>query len=403
MAILNEIRKNMKIIFRNWTSISLLVLAPLLLILLVGYAFSNDAVSGIRIGVVMPEGLDLSSLAQNVSKTTLLIRYTDLPACIADVKTQHNHLCIRIEGFSEEGLKTGAITYYYDNSRKRLSLILIQNIKEFFGASSEELSIEAAGEMISQIQELVVFIDARRDEITNITTQAEGIKADIMDHQAKLIKVRSEFMPLYTELKSLQLRIHESADAINASLESLIRAAEPLDSISSAYSSPLNASFFNESLILLNTSFFDDLAASVDALEAAKNGSLSNIQDFVVRVDAFVFQADQIKFFLDDEITKSDEYVRRIDESTARVGVISQQLDEEMESLADIDPDLAKKLIRPLSHTYEQILSDVTNIQLSFPLLLVMIIMFIAPVCKHHHGLRAFQPGISQKHHRAGR
>ena len=42
--------KNLLLVFRSWSSLFLLVLGPLILILLVGYAFSGEGLHDIKIG-----------------------------------------------------------------------------------------------------------------------------------------------------------------------------------------------------------------------------------------------------------------------------------------------------------------------------------------------------------------
>ena len=52
------IQKNIKLVFRSYSSLLLLVLGPLLLILLVGFAFGGSALHDINIGIIKYEYTD---------------------------------------------------------------------------------------------------------------------------------------------------------------------------------------------------------------------------------------------------------------------------------------------------------------------------------------------------------
>ena len=124
----NEFSKNIRVMFRNWTSLSLLIIMPLALILLIGYAFSSEDVTGINIGVVSESNIDLVPLAKNVSGYASIKKFESKEDCLSYLVLEKVHICLFVEGveFGEknitsiEDIPSGKITYYYDNSRTKI-------------------------------------------------------------------------------------------------------------------------------------------------------------------------------------------------------------------------------------------------------------------------------------------
>src|SRR3989338_6319096 len=96
--LLNEFVKNIKMMFRNWTALSLLIVVPIIMILLIGYAFSNEEVTGIKIGIVSNDTIDITPLSSNVSQYAELITYTQADRCLQDLSRQDIHLCLELQG-----------------------------------------------------------------------------------------------------------------------------------------------------------------------------------------------------------------------------------------------------------------------------------------------------------------
>ena len=462
----NEFLKNVKIMFRNWTSLSLLIIAPLLMILLIGYSFSSENFTGIKIGIIndqmntnetavysylngtyIPvEGKDylrnisidpiflqkIRPLSDNISSIGDIIAYTDIFACVDDLITSKTHICVALQNIdlddtSGSSIGTGKVTYYYDNSRKKVSLALIQKIQDYFGLKSEEISIEATEGIIENIQNLISFVNDRKQDITHVKNESVKIKKDLIEQKKQMIEVRDEFLPSYRTIKSLQKEINEYStsihnysvkttqyldgsarkiigeidnityriDAANNITRKIDSAAGILDSITGNLSGIVNSSGIlpgNTTRNITGTlnsysmsSELKSIRATADSIKEQLfnvswtiNQTDAKIQNMTARINAIVTKIDLIKEMLDSQIEKSDEYITKIDLAITEIEKTEKSLDSKLESLGKIEKGYGEKLIRPISYEYRMALPDAKNIQLSFPFLSVMIIMFIA-------------------------
>lgn len=394
MKLTNEFAKNLKIMFRNWTSLSLLVLAPLVFILLVGYAFSSEEVTGIKIGII--SGQDISMLAENVSDYGTAIKYLHVGECLGDMRLEKIHICLELKG-SVTGvtpageMPSGTVVYYYDNTRKAISLAVIQKIQDFFGMKAEQISIESAQTIIESIQNLIGFINGRKSDITQIKNESEIIKSDLTERKQKLEEVRADFMPSYLRMKELQKSLHNYSSGLNSSAEEF--SAEVSRTIAEMRHLREGMELFEDAAAMAenaaNTSqsnfSFSRLFADFESMELLLSGmsnltlsTASELNSAVAEVDGIVEIADEIKFMLDEEIANTGEYIKKIDASIERIDEVSRQLDEKLSELSALHPEMAEQLVRPIASEYDQLLKGVGNIQVTFPQLLVIIIMFIS-------------------------
>ena len=112
------ISKNLRLLIRSRSSALIIILAPLLVILLVGIAFDNANIFGLTIGVYSPaygpnvDGF-LSKLAEREFRT---IKYDNEQSCIEDIKLGITNTCIIFPSDLQfETNEQKEITFYVDN------------------------------------------------------------------------------------------------------------------------------------------------------------------------------------------------------------------------------------------------------------------------------------------------
>lgn len=394
--LINELIKNFKIMFRNWTSLSLLILAPIIFILLVGYAFTGDQISGVQIGVVAESGMDLSAISTSLSDFAEIHKYSSIEQCQVDLALQEMHICVQLEGMtlakdSQKGSvvpASGAVVYYFDNSRRKLSTEIIQSIQEFFGLKAEEISIESAESIIQNIQDLIFFINERKSDFDVVRNESENIKIQLKERKQKLEDLRDEFMPEYLAVKDLQARLHAAAENLDNSIINISDEVSDVESRLQIVEDDLSVlDEFNETDLLdnvsisINSSLFDSmnqLHERLDRLLNFINSTRGDLSVLLYELDSLVSRIDSIKILLDEEIIRTDEYIKKIEVSVAKVDAAIAELDEQLAGLSMLEPGLAQKIVKPIIYDYDKLLKDRKNIQLAFPQLLVIVVMFLA-------------------------
>ncbi|MDP2749713.1 MAG: ABC transporter permease [Nanoarchaeota archaeon] len=437
----NEILKNFKLIFRNWSSLALIILAPLVLILLVGYSFSGEKLHDIKIGVVASDNLDLSELQRNVTGIAEIVRYETISGCLLDMALEESHICLEVTGnLSQAGasnseIPTGEVKFYFDNTRMKTTLPLLTQIKDFFGLTSERISLVSTQTVLDNLQNFISYLSQRIDDIESAKTEAETIRLDLIDRRKQLVKVRDDFRPKYLAVKSFQTKVHKNLNSFTNSSDSLIKSLDDLEtatdylqdkifintslnllnkSISLPFNNSLNNSLnlpFNNSLNLsLLQNFSNSLSNSLEnaldfnfsslaptpfksqvtnisvseiksqiiSVRGKVNATSEDIKNITVSLDDAIAQLDAIDALLEGEIARTDRYIVKIDQSVKRIDAIVKESRSKINEISKFDSSLAQKLIKPITQSFQQLKSGVKNIQLAFPILLTTVIVFIS-------------------------
>jgi ABC-type multidrug transport system permease subunit len=361
----NEFVKNIRLMFRNWVSLSLLIIAPLVLILLIGYAFSSQDITGINVGIAA-DG-NVGPFVADVEKYGSVYQYKAIESCIADMKLERVHICLEVSGIPSElkpgEIPSGSVVYHYDNTRQALSLSLVKKIQDYFGLRAEEISIQSAQAILQNIQNLVGFIQDRKADIDTVRNESINLRAQLVERQQKLEGLRDDFLPTYDSLKAIQTQLHNSTATFYNSTDELETSLKSL----------------NSSLYLISSLNLTNVTSSaVESALMSLSSTKSDMNETVFMIDSAVAEVDAIKLMLDDEIKLNQEMISKIDISVQKIDEASKELDAKMAELSKLRPDLAEKLVKPIVNEYEKILEDVSNIQINFPMLAVIIIMFIS-------------------------
>ncbi|MEM4397264.1 MAG: ABC transporter permease [Candidatus Woesearchaeota archaeon] len=227
--------KNFKILFRNITSLFLLILGPLTLILLIGFAYSGNELHDINLGIVSNDYDFAEKSFQNFTFTTIY-KYEKTEDCIYDVNLQKLHLCIEYyikksnndekkdnkkNESNDNEIPSGTITFYFDNSKKALSNKIVDAFSDYFGNESQKISIESAKTIFANVQSLVIYLKQKSDDIDLLINQSYQIKQDLIERKKRLIEIKDEFLPIYNKSKYLQSRLNNASISVNESYDEL--------------------------------------------------------------------------------------------------------------------------------------------------------------------------------------
>ncbi len=439
--ILWEISKDLKLIFRNKTSLFLLVLGPLILILLVGFAFSGKEVHSIRLGLVAEDTGAFSGLIQNFSGVGEVIHYEDIGSCLSEMESGYIHLCFQA---SQEIISTGSdiptlqAEFYFDNTRKKISSAIIDELSDYLGVQADEISISSARTILGNIQTLVVFLQERDSDLDSLTAEAENIRSDLVERKQALMEFNESFYPKYIRLKKLNARLDYYGDRFNESYMDFESELIGLSSSIYGFEEASRSAFdYGQELYVVNASGMLFLATNISVLPNATaekvNASLINVtnktfyyqgsfvnsswlsakdassvagraalgaaeslQSQIERIqdvsedyyeDAFAMKRefdeavallDAMNQMIETEIVTTDENIAKIDAAVIRIADIRYAMAKNLDNLALLDPDLAESLVRPIVQSYQPLDSSIKDIEIVFPALLTLVIIFIS-------------------------
>ena len=172
--------KNFKIIFRSPFTLLLLIIGPMLLMLTVGYTFSGETFTDVKIGGVALEEDYFDFRDIDLIKYNSGSFENDLNNCLSDLKDFKLDLCFYFnpEFDDKNNLVSGKIIYYIDNTRPQISELLINVFNRYLDEQTKEISKKTLADILEEIKIVVNRVDEGRDELVYIRENLKEVREE---------------------------------------------------------------------------------------------------------------------------------------------------------------------------------------------------------------------------------
>ncbi len=251
------IGKNLRVISRSKVSTSLVLLAPILIVFLVGTAFSSDSLHNLKLGVYSSGYTELTdSLITDLESKQFVSQRMDSPeACMDAVKDAIIHVCVIFPPNLSVVGGEEAIIIYADNSRINLAYTITNEINSQISARGSEIGVVMAQALLDAIQDMKTALPTHRssiDSVSNglrsINTKSKSVSTDIealgsaitkldkaittlnaMNTSSSVTSLKSDITAIKTQLTSLRSEAGSEVTFIDATSETT---GGQLDSVS---------------------------------------------------------------------------------------------------------------------------------------------------------------------------
>ena len=183
------IEKNMLILFRSRGFVVGIVLAPLIIMILMGSVFSSDDINSIKIGVVdnSPDEVS-SSLLANIDKSIFgLVDFNTIDECSESIVKYDTHVCVLFdENFKLSGKKKNTLYMYADYSKISLVWQIVSATTSSLTNTSQQESMNLVDSLLEQINYYDNKIDENSDKISLIVSDVEEVELKLSNSSRKL-------------------------------------------------------------------------------------------------------------------------------------------------------------------------------------------------------------------------
>jgi ABC-type multidrug transport system permease subunit len=407
--IINEIKKNIQLLFRNWATFLFLVIGPLVLIAIVGVTFGDDQPNNLSFGVYEVDGSSQQLPFLRVFGNT--VPYYDLEDCKRDLSRGRIHLCLEIY----RGLESSdqlEVTFYYDLSRKTLSTVLLAKAKENLGKRSEDISLENTRSLLSQVQELVgVLQQGQYDlermgsdlEITksNLITRRAGLndlKLKVQNYKNQVTIINNDVLNLKFASNSITSQSTISFDEIVNNMNDIENVAKSLQTDPSfsaegtksyniygqnlyAYKDLSSESYniytqADKALLIMAYATKREVSTKLNEIKSDINDINNKINAAAILTNNAVNEIQVMESLIDAEILNNEQAIIKVEEAIIKLDDMKNKIHKHISSFKSANPELAENLVKPVLENYSS-LAYFDNVQIVFPSMLIMIMLFI--------------------------
>jgi ABC-2 type transport system permease protein len=377
---LHVLIKNFKVLFRAKTSFLAVVLGPLLIIGLIGFAFNSSSNIDLSIGYHAPDQSPLTvDIVSSLENTTSLQSFTSEEFCTNQLKLGLLHTCIIFpENFVIENGKTNNITYIVDKSRVNLVYTVIEEVSETVGVKSEELSRGLTEELLNTLTTTQTSIDSNLVSLIKLKRSVDSASADaqvISDDLGKIdLSYTSVNVPETGDISTLSGYTESIKDkALNARGDILDAVEDIRADVGSNSSIETELASIESELESLNKTAIERYNES-EALTATLLASLAGASDALDDIEEKLDNANSLTANSRQKIATLRESMTAIN---TEVDTIQTTLEATVTDINSIEVTSSDQIVNPINTNIETISSEANQLTILFPYVIVLVIMFV--------------------------
>jgi ABC-type multidrug transport system permease subunit len=174
---LSLVVKDVKIFGRSKFSAIVAVLIPLIIVLLVGAAFSSSELQGVTVSVYSESYNELSnSIISNFeSNSYSVVKEENKEGCIEGVVSGDSQICVVFpEDLSSEG-GSDSVVFHVDKSEINLAYALVEEVRGGVSDKSSEISLDLVGELVNVLQNARDSLQSQRASLSQASESVGSI------------------------------------------------------------------------------------------------------------------------------------------------------------------------------------------------------------------------------------
>lgn len=382
MKTLETLKKDFKLLFRSRETSFMIIFGPLLIILLVGFAFSGSQEIDVSLGVYAPVHNDLTDqFIQSLNKDYLVNIYSTESECISSVEESKDHLCILFpQEFVIKDNHTNDVEFVLDLSRINLAYSIIDDLNTEFGLQNTELSKDLTNRILTS---LTTTRNVLIDQYNN-TLELRELRNDV---QNNLRETEGHFEAEQINVSSIDLKVLKgratgiSDDArrlYEISLEELDNAISVLKDLKSECDDCENAT---KDKIEESLTKFRDSKVEIDGIYEETPDKLSLIYS----------QIDSVSKTLSDMEYNYDIMQEDSELVIEKINIANKKLDDMKDGLFDLKASInytngllsgiilqdVDSIVSPITTSIRPVSSQENKLVFMYPYVLMLVIMFM--------------------------
>lgn len=373
MKVFKIISKSLKLILRSKTSLATTLLAPLLIIVIIGFAFGSASQYSLNIGVYADEKTELinSFIEKLENQSYKIIYYPLTELCVNDIKKGSVHTCIEFPRDFELG-KEGAneIQFFVDESKPNIVAIVNDVVIRQLKLRTSELASEQTADVLGKIGDIDVILEDQLIEISEVlvTSQDALSRLDSIDTNVEyLTSSVDDSTDSVKEITSKLFGLQQDLNSINDLSTGVIdRAIDDLEDVDDLAANGISLDVFD---------YYNDKQEDLDEDYNGTTESIDGIKDLVETFNTKTGDVGSYSNSINDNLKSAQD---QMDDMISSMILMQVQLAQATGNIEGIDLENTANLVAPIKTNINTVASEKSPLLYMFPTLLVMVIMLVS-------------------------
>lgn len=279
-------KKNLLRLMRLRVSAAAILFGPLLLIIIIGLAFSNTKLHDITVGTYVGQQNayvdNIINKLKDSDSTFLVVDYTKENECIQSVKDGKSHICTT---FTENRDGTTEVSFHVDYSRLSLVLILINAMNEHVSSEASAIGADISKSLITQMQSVDNYVNENDKRLGNISKDSELMLQNIR-------KIRSDISGLDVNSSFDASAIEDISDQAAAQKVAIAKQQKSVQSEIAA----------SKTQIAQTKKEIENTKKDLDANQAKLSQGIKQLEASEETLECDQVQVEDLSSFIDDQV-----------------------------------------------------------------------------------------------------
>lgn len=384
MKIAQALQKNSKLLFRSRETAFTIIFGPLLIILLVGFAFSGEAELDIALGV---QSDNYTLLADSIVQTLqeeydVNVWGTGQNAeCLDQVKVGITHMCIVFpEDFEVREEHTNIVTFNVDPSRINFVYQVIEQLGNQFDVQREELSLGLTGDILNNLNATKTILADQTDNVEDVQNMRDITEKLLTNTDGRLETQEINFSILDLRLlRGESTSISQDAQQLfDIIIEELDEALSVLRDIESQCDDCENST--KEQIDAARSAFNDaqDEARSIhDNTPEKLQNIYSMIDDANQRLNQITEEFNSVQQDASFVREQTDGALGSLDTMKGMLTELRANLRFASDLLDGVAVADSESIVSPIRTDIQEVTAETGNLTFTYPYILMLVIMFM--------------------------
>ena len=366
-------KKNLKVLMRSPGSAVIVLVAPLLIVFVIGFGLSIQEKDTISIGLSgSPSGELFNRVLNSINSSGYSFRtYGDNSSCVSAIQIGKAVACIIFpKQLNLEENSSNEIVLYVDESRINLIYEIIDSLKASIQSENKEITKELSSKMLNILFETASLANSSITELDTLSSKVESLSKspNSMISQFKLLDLE--------DVKQNNSFFYSKLNLLNSTFRSLKKSSNDVVDISPSVIDNLQ-----------NQSIKDDFSSEINELDE----TLSKYRPFYAAVRDVKREYESINSSLQmlaKKLANAREERLEILSSSGKLSSNISSLQNDLGNIRNAQQTILSKvssftvtnsnlIAQPIKAKVKSVNTDRRRLVYSFPYLLMLVVLFV--------------------------
>jgi ABC-type multidrug transport system permease subunit len=388
-------KKNFRLLVRSKVSALIIFVGPLMLVSLLGLAYSQSSSFALSASVYSAGYTELSEslITKMANQNFRVTRQDSIDNCVGAVKRGESQACLVFPaGMSIKENESNEIVFYVDYSQINIVWLMLDVMSAKVSERSDEISKELTSDVLDRMWFVEQKINLGKATLAQITAGTDRLKnaSDSTKSGFGRLDISVDFSGLdiayaksanmnislmITSINSRALQLTTNISKIIESVEYSVSSAESLVNDSSVSSHLDNidrkADLIEQAVANATAMMSSDSAAATAHIELV-NSAFEEINSRLIETKNRI---GNVKKERDRLLPEFDRLSAEIDSIRTNINALQSSLDLALQKIGTLKGRSADSMVSPINTRIEPITAQKTHFNSLFPTLLVLIVM----------------------------